>query len=203
MADSFIQVTSGAGPKLSTGPTYTDNAGNVVQTQKVFLGEPYEATFTCLASGFSGTASGAHLLQVMAGGSLNVRIKEIVVKQVAASTSSAGGLDIQFLRLTTAGTGGTTVTPRSFDTTDSIGATSMFLPTVKGTEGAILWEEGLWCATATATSPTSIQWDSEENGKPIIIPAGTANGLAVKLVSPGFATGVTITVVVRGTETIY
>lgn len=180
---SFIQVTSGAGPKIATGPTYTDESSNVVQDQKILFGIPYHSTFTVAVPQVVATTGNSHMIQVMAGSSLNVYILFLLTTQYGA-VGAVSALGLQVLRLTSAGTGGTVITPRPMDTTDAIGATAMSLPTVKGTEGSQLWQQSVWLGTAAIPSPISrFEYPGETPEylhKPIKILAGTANGICLK-----------------------
>ena len=84
-------------------------------------------------------------------------------------------------RLTTAGTGGGTSAPPALDTTDAAcGATAMTLPTGKGTEGALLWAGGVPIFNPVTSPGVLMGVQSPPLLKPIRIPAGTANGIAVK-----------------------
>jgi hypothetical protein len=200
VADGNIQVTSGAGPKLATSPTYTDNASNVVQDQKVILGENIEGSYTLSASAVAIATGNSHLFQVMAGGSLNVRIRRIRITQFAAAASVAAG-DVQLWRLNSAGTGGTVVTARPLDTTDTAGATGMTLPSAKGSELAQLWAQSQWHGTGAIPIRDTWEWTQHPGMKPILIPAGVANGIAIKQIT-GIAT-VTVDISIDFTETIY
>ena len=199
---SFVQVTSGVGPKLSTGPTYTDESGsNIVQDQKVIMGEPYMATYTVSIAGLSVGTANSHLVQIMAGSSNIVRIRRIRLTQNAAS-GSINILPLQILRLTSAGTGGTVVAPRPMDTVDAgSGATAMTLPSSKGTEGVQLWQESRWLMTNALAPAPPFEWTRASEGKPIVIPAGTANGIALKnTLGPATAT---VDITVEFVETVF
>jgi hypothetical protein len=120
----------------------------------------------------------------MAGSTLKVRIRRIRFEQSGNATTAAA-LPVSVYRLTTAGTGGTSVTPRPFDSADAAcGATAMTLPTAKGTEGVmllrtiVLMRQGL--ATAGSTADDVWLWEQHPGEPPIVIPAGTSNGIAIK-----------------------
>jgi hypothetical protein len=185
MPESLVQVTEGSGKKLHTFQR-TIGANNV-EDEIMVLGEQYLASYTIGTQvQVSVATASSHLLQIMAGASLNVYLRSIRVYQAVAATTAA----INFLavyRLTTAGTGGTAITAVAHDTTDTAaGATGMTLPTVKGTEAAN-WVDGAevyWLQTMpTAVDFTALRaawtWGGNK-GKALRIPAGTANGIAVK-----------------------
>jgi hypothetical protein len=169
--------------------------------QYVQLGEPALPTYTCSTSGTSVATSGEHILQLMAPAGSYVRIHRIFISQaVLASAATAGG--IQILRLTTAGSGGTTRAPVAFDTGDTAGATGQSLPSSKGTEGNILlFARMYYVQTAPITNTSTWEWHASDRGKPIIIPAGTSNGIAVKTTNS--VTGAQADVVIEFTETAW
>lgn len=179
MVESFINVTEGAGKKAHTNQRTI--GANVVEDEYTLPGEYAYATYTFSASAVSHATAASHMLQIMAGASLNVRIRKIVVSQrgVPAAVIST---EFVFVRLTTAGTGGTVITARPYDGADAAaGATGMTLPTAKGTEGVTLWDESIWLGTvAVPVATNKLVWTQTPGTKPIIIPAGTTNGLAIK-----------------------
>jgi hypothetical protein len=64
----------------------------------------------------------------------------------------------------------------------------MTLPTVKGTEGAALWSGSVYMmqtigASAQLQNPILDLDFDRPRSKPIIIPAGTANGICIKWVT--------------------
>lgn len=187
MAESIVQVTEGSGKKLHT---FNRTIGaNSVEDEVIVLGEQYLASYGAgTQAQVSVATANSHLFQLMAGASLNVYVREIRVYQAAVATAAA----INFLaifRLTTAGTGGTAITPQPHDTTDAAsGAAAMSLPTAKGTEAAA-WIDGAevyWLQTmptAVEFQPLRAKWTFGEPGsklKALRIPAGTANGICVK-----------------------
>lgn len=192
MAESIVQVTEGSGKKLHT---YQRTIGaNAVEDELVIPGEFYLATYTVNPGVVSTATAASHLLQVMAGASLNVRIRRIRIVE-ATPPAAVSVLEFQIIRLTTAGTGGTVITPRPLDTGDAAaGATAMTLPTVKGTVGVTLWDEAFWAGSAALPQARVWEWTQSPNGKPIIIPAGAANGIAVNNVVNIAACTVTISV---------
>jgi len=178
MAETFVNVTEGSGKKLHAWDRTI--GANTVLDEFTIPGEYPLATYTVQAQAVSGATAASHLMQLMAGASLNVRIRRIYLHGIAAT---AGTVRFEIVRLTTAGTGGTAVTARPYDSADSAaGAAGMTLPTVKGTEAAFtLWPITVGeAAAAPQTEANASGWQQVGNGKPIIIPAGTANGIALK-----------------------
>jgi hypothetical protein len=203
MADATIAVNPTGATLLHTGQRTISAAAN--QEEYNLLADSQFATYSVPAGGVAATTANSHLLEIMAGASLNVRIKYILVTQFGA-LAAVNALSLQLWRLTTAGTGGTAITPTKWDNSDSpSGATAMTLPSAKGTEGTQVWQECIWLGTATIpTANNHFEFPGESRigeYKPLIIPAGTANGIAIKNVGGIASSSVDITVVF--TETTY
>jgi len=183
VAESSVNVTEGSGKRLHT---YDRTISSVLIQDQFTLPAEYPYASYVVDSNFTSVATtSAHVLQIMAGASLNVRLRRLRIEQVASATTVAA-LSFEIMRLTTAGTGGTAITPAKFDTADAAsGATAMTLPTAKGTESTTLFRTVLimrQATAATATQPEEMfEWTQHPGTKPIIIPAGTANGIAVKI----------------------
>lgn len=181
-----VQVTEGSGKRLAAGATYTEN-GQTVRDEKAIIGEQYLASYVIRTAATSVATLDSHVLQVMAGASLLVYIRRIRVFQLGLATTAAH-CHWDLVRLSTAGTGGTAITPAPLDTTDSAsGATAMTLPTAKGTETTTVGVAGsFFNQTASAGNPASrslvAEWDFDEmlRTKALRIPAGAANGMALK-----------------------
>jgi hypothetical protein len=184
---SFIQVNSGTGPKLGTGPTYTENS-SVNQDEKVILGEQYLAGYIAnpntVGAILTATAN-SHIFQIMAGSAFKVRIRRIEMYQMAMATTAAT-MELRLHRLSSAGTGGSAHPPTVLNPADSAsGATCMTLPTVKGTETTIVaWASPYMMQTVGASAQLSqptVVWDFDRlRSGPLIIAAGVANGIAIK-----------------------
>ena len=190
MAESIVQVTEGTGKKLHT---WSRTVGaNTVEDEAVFQAEYPLATYTAYGENLSGATANDHLVQLMAGASLYVRVRRILVQQNANATTVARA-GFQLLRLTTAGTGGGAVTPAKADTADAAaGAAGMTLPTVKGTESTI-YKTGLliarqaYLATASQQELPYVLYEARPDAKPLIIPTGATNGIAIKSTSANAA----------------
>jgi hypothetical protein len=196
--ESAINYTPGSGGKAHA---FNRTIGGVpVDESVVIAGEQYLPTYCATATAVSGAGTG-HLMQLMAGSALNVRIRRIVVRQVALATI-AGLSRIQFVRLLTAGTGGTSVTAGKYDNGDAAaGATGMTLPSVLGTEDVVLYSDiiGL-VAVNPSTTLNRLTWEARPDMKSIVIPAGTANGLVLK---NGGLAGVTFDIDIEFVETAW
>jgi hypothetical protein len=186
MAETFINLTEGSGKKAHAWDRTI--GANTVLDEFTVPGEYPLASYAAIAAGVSAAVAADHVLQLMAGSSLNVRIRRIHFEQRANATTATVSA-IQIWRLTTAGTGGTVITPTKHDNADAAsGATAMTLPTAKGTEATLLYEfTTAWrqavSATGSAADDAAIDWSQHPGQKPIIIPAGTANGIVIKTVS--------------------
>lgn len=180
MAESSVNVTEGSGKKLHTDTKSI--GGNTVHDEVVLLGEQYLAAYSvAFAQPSIGTAND-HVIQLMAGANNKLRIRRIVIQQRALG-GSAGRFDFVVLRLTTAGSGGGSITPAPFDTADAAaGATSQTLPSSKGTESTTLITGSLPIAGANPIQSDPFKWEQLPNQKPIIVPAGTSNGIAIKVI---------------------
>lgn len=166
-------------------------ASNTVEEQKTVVSEPFIPTYTIsVTTAISTGTANSHLLQIM-GSTLNrVYLRRLIVTQMAGA-GAATQAQFQILRVTTAGTGGTSYTPATLDPTD--GATTargMTLPTGKGTESTILWTGS---GTLLATVPVAgsgpvlnLDW-TRERGKSPVIAAGGSTGVVLKNIT-GVAT---------------
>lgn len=180
-----VSGTYGLGHAVHRWIATSAGALHAVDEGVVVLGEPYLPTYTALANTISIATANSHVLQLMASASLHVRIWRICVLQSAnASATTLGQLEIW--RLSTAGTGGSAVTPASDDSGDSTAsATAMTLPSSKGTELTRLFAPTVhWrSSTPTAGEQTLWEWIPPTNIKPLIIAAGTTHGIAIKNVT--------------------
>ena len=186
MPESIVAVTEGAGKKLHT---FSRTIGaNTVEDEVVIVGEQYLASYAiATGSGIVTATAASHIFQLMAGGSLRVHLRRLLVYQVAAATA-AGFYDFLILRLTTAGTGGTALTVNPMDPADAAaGCTAMTLPTAKGTEAAGVWRGSIYLTQTIGASlagsvpalVADINFD-QLRIKPPIIAAGAANGFCFK-----------------------
>lgn len=179
--ESFIQVTEGSGKKLHT--FQRSIGGQFLEDEVVILGEPYLPTYSAVAAGADASAAGNQLLVLNAGASTKLRIRAIELGLRAAT--AAGIVELVVRRATSAPSGGTVVTPGPFDPADpAAAATAMQSPTTLATTSTVLLRPTLYTA---ATAPQAIggrwRWEAGDRHKPIIVPAGTANGIMVAVVT--------------------
>ena len=205
MPESIVQVTEGVGKKLHTWQKTI--GANVVEDEVIVVGDQYlPSYFTSTGVGIAAGTAASHLIQIMAGASLRVYLRRLMVYQVAMATA-ASTHDFILTRLTTAGTGGGVLGVATMDPADvAAGATAMSLPTTKGTEGAsggwrgqVYFNQTLPTALATPYGMLILDLDFDKlRVKPPIIAAGAANGLALKNATA--IAGATVTVVAYLTE---
>jgi len=183
MAESTVLYTPGSGGK---GHSFQRTIGaNSVEEGVVVVAEQYLAEYTVTTiTPISTATANSHILQIMAGSSNRLRIRRIEVTQMGLATNAAF-MQLAIYRLTTAGTGGTAITPQLVDPADAAaGATAMTLATVKGTEGALLGSRSMYMnqtAAASMGTPNDALFDfAGLRRKPIHVAAGTSNGIALK-----------------------
>lgn len=186
MPASIINVTEGSGKALETWQYVIGS--NTVERQVIAMGEQHLADYiaTPANSGARSTATASsHIFQIMAGASLKVRIRRILMYQAAAATTATLAT-VALQRLSTAGTGGGVEVVAPLDASDAAsGATCMTLPTVKGTVGALVGFRTCYlmqtiAASAQLQAPL-LDWDFDRpRQKPLIIPAGAANGICLQ-----------------------
>jgi len=183
MAEAFINLTEGSGKKAHGYDRSI--GGNTVIDEFTLPGEfPYPSFEAVPLTSTSIATANDHVLQLMAGSSNNVRIRYMRFEQSTNATTAAVGI-VEIWRLSSAGTGGTSVTPAKYDTADgAAGATAMTLPSAKGTESVLLKRFAMVYRQAVAVAQAQVDdaWEryQKPGQKPIIIPAGTSNGIAIK-----------------------
>lgn len=182
MARTFVLVPSAGTIKLA-GYSYTDGADTKVDEVSA-PGEGFLPSYTVFAENISTATANSHLLQIMGSAALRTRVRRIRIRQRVAATTAAFGV-IQFFRLSTAGTGGTAITPSSMDFNNAVAsATAMTLPTVKGTEQVEWWAETPWFVGATTATPLVLmEWVALPIQQPMTIDLSVAKGIAIKMVT--------------------
>ena len=180
MAETTIPVTGGSGHNIGAWDRTISSV--VVKHQFMLPGEyPYH-TYLVQATGVSVATADAHLVQIMSSASTSLRIRRI--RLWIASTAAANTLAIDLFRLSSAGTGGTALTPAPVDLGDGASAwTAMTLPSSKGTESTFLGRMRIPVQSAHPLNPNgpAVLYDQRPDEKPIIVPTGAASGLALKV----------------------
>lgn len=181
MAEGFVNVTEGSGKKLHTWNRTIST--NDVHDEFVLPGEYVYASYIASFHNVSIATTNDHLLAIWAGSSLNVRIRRIWLRQFAAA-GAANGTAIDVVRTNTTPSGGTAVTLRQHDSADATANCSA--ATLPGTKGTVTGNPLLrFALDALATRPfgSAIDWVQHRATKPIVIPAGTTNGVALNVVA--------------------
>lgn len=206
MAESSVNVTEGSGKRLHTYDRSVSAV--VVNDQFTIAGEYVYPSYIVYVGGVTTATAGDHLLQVMAGASNYVRVRRIWIGQTGLA-STAGQAYYHVVRLTTAGSGnsasgatGTTTVRRLDESDPAPGATAFIRPATKGTEAAIVTAARVAMYTTHPVGEGSEwEWVQQINTKPLVIPPGTSNGLAVKVSTAG--AGATVDVSMELVETSY
>lgn len=188
MTVSAIAVTEGVGKNLHSDARTISAV--VREDQYVQQGEPAYPTYSVALTTLSVATTADHIVQLMGDGTNYCRLKEVKISQAALSAAASTVL-IRLYRLSTAGTGGTAVTARPADEGDGAYAGGiMTLPTVKGTEGVLLWQ---WRLPLVAAQPMTgmVEWHARPDTKPFIWGTADTNGLAFKVIT-GIATTPTV-----------
>lgn len=181
MAESTLAVTPGSGQLLRTNSRTI--GGTAVHEQGVIIGEGNAATYTALVKDIAISTAAAHLLIIQGDGTNYVRLRRIKIHQSTAAGAAATAY-FGVYRTTTAGTGGTVVDARPFDSADTnpYGGTVASAPTSKGTEGDQLlhMRVGLNSA-ANLTNIYMTEWVArDDNTKSILLGSAVTGGIAIK-----------------------
>lgn len=161
-------------------------ASTTMQDPAVFPAEFPLPTYTASAAGVRVNTANSHLLQIMGDGTNYVRLRRLTIRQ-ANIASAASTLDLRVFRLSTAGTGGSSLSARALDESDTTpyaGSVRTGVTTSKGTEGDQLLGPGTLRLGLTNANPITdvnkVEWVQQPGAKPIVVGNGTASGLAVK-----------------------
>jgi len=163
------------------------SGANTVEEYTYVVAEPPLATYTISFASTVLSTTNSHPLQIMAGASLRVHLRRLVLYQ-SANAAANTPVVFELRRLTTAGTGGSGLVPAPMDTADAVaGDTAMVLPSSKGTEGVLVGGRHRGTILANASTANlqpilDLDWSRERTKGPIIA-AGTSLGLALKNIS--------------------
>lgn len=184
--ESFVQITQGDDAKLHT--IERPLGVNSVHDSVMLAGEPYRATYTVVASAVSTALNAGRLLSIFAGPDLPVRLWFVSVSQQGLATA-AGRADIFIQRIIVLGTPGTAASITKHDSSDpDPGFTAESLHQGSSMSG-IFAREGLTLAAAHPIIAPNAEFDFRgAHTKPIIIPPGVSNGLAI-VIAAGIAGG--------------
>ncbi len=174
-------VLNGGSDGTNVRPLAVDTSGNL----NVIGGESSHATYVASVTNIAATAA-MQIIVIEAPSASKVYIRRVILWNIGTDTS-AGVVDFQLVRTTTAGTGGT-LTPAQMDTADSAyGGIVRSNPSPAGTLGTVIFHMTMDVNNTSVTqAPYIFDFDGGRLGKSPVIPAGVANGIA--FYSPG-ATG--------------
>lgn len=179
MSESYVQVTEGSGKKLHAKQRTI--GANIVEDEVVVFGEQYLPTYRVRTASISLATANSHLIELMAGATLKLRIRRILVA-VSVPATASNTILLRVQRLSTAGTGGSAQgIPRHDTSNPAAGATAMTLPTAKGTIGDLLIIEPL--VVLSTHNESFWRFEPHRLSEAIVVPSGTSNGLAIENLS--------------------
>jgi len=183
MANSYVSFDEGTARKVRTFQR-TDDAANTVEEWMYATSEPVLPAYTVTATNIAGVTADSHIMQVMAGADDRVGIRRVTIYQNAAASTTRQAR-LQLVRLSTAGTGGSAITPDPLDPASAAsGATAATLPSSKGTE--TVDPGGIHSAVVQSTITDQLNsplFDIEfgnDRERALWVAAGTSNGIAIK-----------------------
>ena len=178
MAVSTIGVADASSPDKYLHTSQRTISGTAREDQYVLQGMGAYPTYSVAAYEIAADATGDHVLQIMGDGSNYSRLIRLQIMANVATSATRCGLTIK--RLSSAGTGGSSITAQPFDTTDTYGGGAMTLPTTGGTEGVTLFNVSMLMPTG-AGDANYWEWQAHPLGKPIIFGTSTANGIVIEM----------------------
>lgn len=180
MSESSLPLTDGDG---SAGLRVNNQTigGTAVDTQYVAVGQTGNPTYTMRFQDVSMATANAHLAVIMGNGTAYPKIHEIYITQGGTATGTAVP-EFAVLRVSTVGTGGTAVSARPFNpsNTSPYSGSCFVLPSSAGSEGDILLNGGMNVRTVNTGVVQPFKWEQGLATEPIISGNGTASGIAIK-----------------------
>ena len=166
-----VSVAAGKNAAGNAAPLTVEDSGGIT------AGQSTRATYTASVADVAAT-SATEILVIEAPSGAAVRLARLTIWNVGAQTTP-GLVDLELLRTTTAGTGGT-ITPAPLDTADTYGGIVRAGPTA-GTESTVLYHIPVWVPSTTAAmAPIIIEWSGISQAKAPTIAAGVTHGIALK-----------------------
>lgn len=148
----------------------------------VVINNGVKRTYTVNIDGAAPASGNYVLAAIEAGAGVGFRLRRLIVS-VPGSQTAAARQRFEIVRTTAASSGGSLQTPAPRDAADAAfsGIARITNPTI--TAGAALFTFSLVKPTAVTTAPGYtpfvVSFD-EHNTKPIVVPAGVANGIALR-----------------------
>ena len=183
MAVSAINVADSAVVDKRLHTNQRTISGTAREDQFVLLGESPYPTYDVTLTGLTVASANDHIAQIMADGTNYSRLKRIQIFPTYAT--SAGLVTLALVRVTTAGTGGSASSANAYDAADTYaGGVRYSLSSLKGTEGATLWQCQLHLPASTIgfASPM-VEWTAHPGAKPIIFGTEATKGVVLKVIN--------------------
>ena len=160
---------------------------------------PVNPTFAYSAQGVAAVAASYPMAIIEAGPVKNVRIRRVTIWNPGAQTT-AGLITYSLVRTTTAGSG-TTAVPAAFDSADAAFSGILRIPgQTAGTAGTVLYQFQMYVPSAAAAAlPFIIDFANPVLQKPVVVPAGIANGVFLRC-DTGGAGSVSLSFTIEFTE---
>lgn len=189
-SESVIQITDAAAATKYLHTSSRSYSGTTKEDQFFLKAQPVFATYRAYASAVSSATSASHLGFIQADGTNYTFITGFWIPQTTLA-GSASTANIQWIRTSTAGSGGTAISAYPLDAGDTspYGGTIQTLPSSKGTEGVTLFGGPVGMVAA---QPMNIlnQWGYRFgfDEKPIVIGSAATDGICWKIIT-GIASG--------------
>lgn len=182
MSISSIGVTEGTDKYLHTNSRSI--GGTARQEQATFPAQSPNATFSVVADDVSVATANDHILQIMADGTNYSRLVGFTLEPTDDVPAADDILKVSLYRVTTAGTGGSSIGEGSYDDSESYSGDIQSIPSSKGTEGSLLWTGYLPVDSAYAgvNGQRMLRWEPKPSAKPIVFGPDTTDGLVWKVI---------------------
>jgi hypothetical protein len=196
LAALLVAVSAYASVKMLGSDGSSTASVNTNGALEEVRGKSVRATYSCTATGL--TTTSAYTMQLAAGSAKAIRIFKICTGTTSATAAALQTITVQ--RRTTASSGGTAATAEGtsspavskFDPADSNFSGICTVTPTLGTAGAVLdgWGQMVGELGAGAADPPSLpvfckSYFDMGYEKPIVIQAGTANGVSVSATAAG------------------
>jgi hypothetical protein len=187
-SESVIQITDAAAATKYLHTQSRSYGGTTKEDQAFLKAQATRATYRAYASAVITTTSASHMIFIQADGTNYTFITGFWLAQTTLAGAVATA-NMQVVRTSTAGSGGSAITANPVDAADSAYAgTIQTLPSSKGTEGVVLLGGPVGItATNPMTTVNQWAWRCDDDEKAITIGTATTDGIAFKLVT-GIAT---------------
>jgi hypothetical protein len=195
--NSYVMVNDGTGSKVSF--VQRSKSSNTVNETEVSLSLPYIPGYRLTTpSPVSLATASSHLMQFL-GSAINRDLLRFIEVTQVGNAAASKQVEFELLRLTTAGTGGTSITPNPSDLVDpATSARGMTLPSAKGTESSLMGKKAgpILTTAATAGHERVVRFTFPETGDNSTKPVTTASGATTGWVLKNVQSDATCTVLI-------